>query len=229
MGRARDLVSQSLLKQLQQTFTVVRLLSLAFLVFLWANLAPGCLCILFPLVAIFLQRTPNESGITLRHFAVLLAVILLSMCLTPRGPLTIGDSARQIVPMLVETPEILRDTEWAPVWYGPVDAATAGALVLVLVTQVLHRFQEIRGPSDWLLLASIVSLGCWSRPNVSVLTVGLFQWSMTHFRKTIPIAIPRDHRGLGICVGSVYPAARCETSIGGAADEIVMSPPLEIV
>ena len=155
-------------------------LQLGLLACTWANLAPGCVLILLPLVTAALHEPVTNAKSDSRRWPRGLwwefVFVLAGLCLTPRGLFTISDSVRQLVPLIVASPAILNDSPWLPLWLGPVDGVAIGWLILSLMVVVsVVRRKPIRY-GNWVLVALVISLGTWFRPNAPVLAIWLVQW-----------------------------------------------------
>ncbi len=218
------LIASGLVERMRRRFTVGRLIGFGGLACAWANLAPGCLLIVLPLAEHSLRpATTDAPKITARAMASLLGMALLGLSLTPRGVFTIWDSARQLVPLLVESPEILRESPWHPLWSGNVDSLMIGWLMLMLMAVVvLIRMRRDRlntcpatphPLSNGLLLAGVVSLGWWSRPNAVVLSVWLVQWIAANTVSGIP-ANGFSSRTVGRMFARLVPCACLLMAVG---------------
>lgn len=189
------LISAALLTRLRQRFTTKRLIILGAVVCAWANLAPGCLWILLlvllsPLPPLLNDEESKEGPqLSLQQRAIVSMVAMLSICMTPRGLMTYWDSARRIMPMLVESQEILCKTEWHPVWSETIDSSVIGWVIIAIVALISLGTRGKNRPAVWLLFAAVVSLGCWSRPNILVASVFLLHSTLTITRAAVPIAM----------------------------------------
>ncbi|MBS0206894.1 MAG: hypothetical protein JSS49_28805 [Planctomycetes bacterium] len=165
-------------------------LQLGLLACAWANLAPGCLLVLWPLALTASRQRESTADSQSRDRSHGLwwglACAIAGLCLTPRGAFTITDSLRQLVPLVVATPTILNQTPWRPLWLGPIDALTIGWLILsLLAIGSIVRTRRIRS-GDWLPLVLVISLGTWFRPNTAVMSVCLVQWLANPAIRTPP-------------------------------------------
>ena len=149
----------------------------------WANLAPLSILILLPLATRFTRTLePNTRRWSTRNTICLAAIALVGCSLTPRGPLTLWDSLRQLMPQLVEAPSVLRETPFRPVWETPLAGSVTGWSALMLLSLVcLARSGKARWREGW-LLAIVLSLACWSQANAVVLSVWLWHWSVDCWR-----------------------------------------------
>jgi hypothetical protein len=80
----------------------------------WANLAPGAL--LAPAVFLAARTSQQRGAITLRDCG-LVSLMLLALCLTPRGWWTWRDSLMQLAPQLAAESSVLAQTAWRPLWH----------------------------------------------------------------------------------------------------------------
>lgn len=189
------LICSALLTRLRQRFTARWLIALGAVVCTWSNLAPGCLWILLLVLLSSLPPLLNDEDskegplLTLRQRAIVSIVAMLSICFTPRGLMTFWDSARRIMPMLVESQEILCKTEWHPVWAETIDPSVVGWLIIAIIALISFATSGKNCPAVWLLFAAVVSLSCWSRPNISVASVLLLNCTWTITRATVSSAM----------------------------------------
>lgn len=206
----------------------------------WANLGALSILICLPVLSDWLKSgfresshsepgelecgpsPPPNSSERRRSVAGVLLVGLLGLCLTPRGIWTAWDSLRQLVPMLVESPDILRDTIWRPLWLGPVDAqllawAALSLLGMMLLARRIHRGAKYG--CEGLAFLLVQSLAWWSRADVVVLSVWLVDWLGDQFNASgvdasADVSTARKGPELRSAVGSALAAALCLT-LGG--------------
>lgn len=155
-------------------------LQLGLLACTWANLAPGCVLILLPLVTVALREpganAKSNSPAGPRELWWGFVFVLVGLCLTPRGIHTIGDSVRQLAPLIVAAPAILNESPWHPLWLGPVDGVAMGWLILSLMVVVTVTRRTPARYGDSMLVALVISLGTWFRPSTPVLAIWLVHW-----------------------------------------------------
>ena len=116
--------------------TVARLSLLAGILWIWANLAPLCLLGLLVVIGMMLIERPVRPRVWKQNtFAV--ALLTAVCCLTPRGPATLWDSLRLLVPRLTTDSAVLSMTRWRPLAISLTEPETAAFVVLSAITLVL--------------------------------------------------------------------------------------------
>lgn len=133
----------------------------------WSNLAPMSMLILIPWMSSCVNRTTSTKvATTFRPWLVPGLAALLGCCATPRGPLSIWDSLRQIAPWLVESHAILERASWPALWsiHHNDCVSTAWYLFSAAYGILLIRNGRLTG-LDWLGFVFVQILGIESVPT----------------------------------------------------------------
>ena len=206
----------------------------------WANFSP--LCVLgIPVALSALNTEPRSTGtpLTARQRAGIVAMLAVACCVTPRGPATLWDSIRLVIPTLTTSAAVIQSTPWQPLAltiHNPESVAFVALSVAALVALVRAKI-----PVGSLLTFFTTQMLVWSsQTNLAPAAIWLVlvllrqlqvsdvaearqvdsRYRTTRFEKMLPamvvmlIAVAAVHRWPGSM-------SRCgwgiDPSIGGAA------------
>lgn len=160
------------------------LLGLFVVMLIWTNSSPGVVLGLF---FIGLWRGQRRTS-----FFALMSLLLLVICLSPRGWRAGIDSFYHLFPMCLAGPEVLCRTEWAPTIFAEWNIGTFGLLLLTIATSpVLWRATEFRFILMWGLL---VTAGWCSQSNVAPTAIGLACLGQSHSTPVVAAVIAWFHK-----------------------------------
>ena len=141
--------------------TIARLSVVMALLWMWANVAPLCLLGLLVVVGVmFIERGPRKHPTDWKQNASALLPLIAACCLTPRGPATLWDSLRMLVPRLTTDSAVLATTRWRPLAAALGEPETIAFIALSMLTLVLM----VIGRATWreIALFFVVQTVAWS-------------------------------------------------------------------
>ncbi len=146
----------------------------AVLTCLWSNLGSLPILVYLPLATEALSNDEdNRSATSRKRWLLITGATLLGSGLTPRGPLTLWDSLRQLAPWLVESQAVLDQTSWRPLWDIPWDGLVIAWSLLTLLTLAGMLQSPSTSRGAWLMFALVQGFGLRSYPSAVVLSVWL--------------------------------------------------------
>ncbi len=193
-----------------------------FLVMLvWANVAR------LPIAGVLFVTLHLASGSFSQRRSLIVAVSVLSTCLTPRGVWTLWDSLRLLVPRLTQGATTLSTTEFRSTVLGLWDEQVLAFALACLITLVcLVRFERSRPRMAGAF--AVIAIGWSARSSVALAAIWITLQSLDCLRQATiqsPAAESRGRFVPGCCVlavvvvavgaaGSFYPMSRAQLGIG---------------
>lgn len=208
-----------------------RLIAMAIVMWLWANLAPLCILgvlvaggVLLSLVPTVLRGNPIRShaehvptqSVGTRGKLLAVALLLGASCGTPRGVATLWDSLRMLIPRLAADAAILESTAWRPLVRSIGEPQTVAFVALSIVT--LGLLIASRATLSGIVLFFVTQALAWSsRANLAPAAIWTTLLALEHAhaveQNTVSTTVlPRPLgpvlNGLGtlgvlLCVGTV--------------------------
>jgi hypothetical protein len=139
---AAVIVVWSLACRLQVQVSRGCLAALLITIAVWANIGPSCVLGILEVLGLLIQRERSqESQISIRMTAGIILLMVVGCCLAPRGPATVWDSARLLMPPLTTNAALLQSTPWQSLTftiYQPESIAFVFLSIAMFCT-IIHR------------------------------------------------------------------------------------------
>jgi hypothetical protein len=139
----------------------------------WANIGPFCVLGTFVALSALSQRVRSrESQISIRVIIGIILLMAVGICLTPRGPATVWDSTRLLIPSLTTNAALLQSTPWRSLTFTIYQPESIAFVFLSITTFfVLIRRQS---PLSFVVLFFVIQVLAWtSQRNLAPVSIWL--------------------------------------------------------
>ncbi len=139
----------------------------------WANTGPFCVLGTFVALSALNQRVRSrESQISIRVIIGIILLMAVGICLTPRGPATVWDSTRLLIPSLTTNTALLQSTPWRSLTFTIYQPESIAFVFLSIATFfVLIRRQS---PLSFVVSFFVIQVLAWtSQRNLAPVSIWL--------------------------------------------------------
>ncbi|MFT4555442.1 MAG: hypothetical protein ACI92S_000773 [Planctomycetaceae bacterium] len=139
----------------------------------WANTGPFCVLGILVALSSLSQRTRSqESQISIRMVIGIILLVVVGCCLTPRGPATVWDSTRLMIPSLTANAAFLQSTPWRSLTFTIYQPESIAFIVLsIAMFCVLIRRQS---PLSFVVAFFAIQTLAWtSQQNLAPVSIWL--------------------------------------------------------
>ena len=201
----------SMIERLQDRSSTGRLIILLIAMAVWANTSPLCVLGILVGTSTMLVRPSSSLLFTRRRSIAIVVMMAAACCTTPRGPATLWDSARLLMPMLTTSASVLQSTQWRPLVFS-FHKPEVLAFVLLSVALFYTLLKSPRTSVVAVLAYFVIQLLAWSSQlnlaPVSIwLTLLLLRQVDTNQTSLVTEPHLLKHESLGNWAGKLFPAA----------------------
>jgi hypothetical protein len=187
---------------------IILLIILLIVMAVWANTSPLCVLGILVGTSTMLVRPPSSSLLFTRRRSVAIVVMMAAACCaTPRGPATLWDSARLLMPMLTTSASVLQSTQWRPLVFS-FHKPEVLAFVLLSVGMFHTLLKSPRTSVVAVLAYFVIQLLAWSsQSNLAPVSIWL---TLLLLRQVDTNQVTEPHllkyESLGNLAGKLFPA-----------------------